>query len=535
MSTPNTNSVSYTEVAASGDFRIDDLFEGLKWGGRQGTGVTLTYSFPATGSRLWSTSASAYGPTSGSGEPWSRDYAGLSTDQQAATVSALAQWANVANITFVRVSESATTVGDIRVAWTYGADIADAQAYAYSIASSPASADIWLNPYAGNWDGFAVGGYGYNTVLHEIGHTLGLTHTFAGSGSLGGALPSAQDGYRYSIMSYSAWPGDSRSDVNFQPTTPMLYDLLAVQYLYGANRNFHSGNDTYSFTQGQSYFQTLWDGGGSDTIVWNASTESARIDLRAGQFSDLGQSLLYTLSNGTQRIDADTVAIAYGVTIENADGGGADDTLIGNDAHNVLRGGDGNDTLTGGAGQDTLDGGSGIDTAVFNGARASYTLGGTASARTVTDRVGTDGMDNLGGIERLHYSDGWLALDLDGNAGVAARVLGAVLGPTAVSNRAYAGYALAALDGGTSATALVQAALQFMLGANPGDDAVVRLLYQNLTGALPSAADQQYWVQTLQSGQFNAASLGLMAANSSVNADHIQLAGLAQSGLAFVV
>jgi serralysin len=149
--------------------------------------------------------------------------------------------------------------------------------------------------------------------------------------------------------------------------------------LYGANRNFHSGNDTYSFTQGQSYFQTLWDGGGSDTIVWNASTESTRIDLRAGQFSDLGQSLLYTLGNGTQRIDADTVAIAYGVTIENADGGGADDTLIGNDAHNMLRGGDGNDTLTGGA-AGHADGGSGIDTAVFNGARASYTLGGTASA-----------------------------------------------------------------------------------------------------------------------------------------------------------
>lgn len=533
MSSP-TSSIGYTQVPASGDYRIDALFEGLKWGGSLGTGVTLTYSFPATGSRLWSTAASAYGPIGGGGEPWSRDYAGLTGSQQTATVSALAQWGNVANITLTRVSESATTVGDIRVAWTYVPDIADAQAYAYSIAYSPAAGDIWLNPYAANWDGFAAGGYGYNTVLHEIGHTLGLTHTFAGSGSLGGALPSAQDGYRYSIMSYSAWPGDGNSNVNFEPTTPMLYDLLAVQYLYGANRSYHNGNDTYTFTQGQSYFQTLWDGGGTDTLVWNASTESARIDLRAGRFSDLGNSLVYTLGDGSQRIDTDTVAIAFGVTVENASGGGAADTIIGNDANNVLRGGDGSDTLTGGAGQDTLDGGSGIDTVVLSGARANYTLGVAGSARALTDRVGADGIDSLSGIERLQFSDGSLALDLEGNAGVAARVLGAVLGPAALGNRAYAGYALAALDGGASATSLTLSGLQFMLGSGYGNDALVRLLYQNLTGVLPTAAEQQYWVQALQAGQFNAASLTLMAANSSVNAEHIQLAGLAQTGLAFV-
>src|SRR6185369_665709 len=57
----------------------------------------------------------------------------------------------------------------------------------------------------------------------------------------------------------------------------------------------------------------------------------------------------------------DTVAIAYGVTIENATGSAGNDVIIGNDAANVLDGGAGNDNLDGGNGDDELRGGSGND------------------------------------------------------------------------------------------------------------------------------------------------------------------------------
>jgi hypothetical protein len=56
-----------------------------------------------------------------------------------------------------------------------------------------------------------------------------------------------------------------------------------------------------------------------------------------------------------------TTAIAHGVSIENARGSSAADTLYGTSAANILDGGDGNDTLDGRAGADTLIGGLGND------------------------------------------------------------------------------------------------------------------------------------------------------------------------------
>ncbi|MFX4336058.1 M10 family metallopeptidase C-terminal domain-containing protein, partial [Acinetobacter baumannii] len=80
----------------------------------------------------------------------------------------------------------------------------------------------------------------------------------------------------------------------------------------------------------------------------------------------------------------DNVAIAAGVTIENAVGGSGNDILIGNSANNLLTGGAGDDTLTGGAADDTLQGGGGTDTAVYNGSRASYTVTVTADGATIS-------------------------------------------------------------------------------------------------------------------------------------------------------
>ena len=64
------------------------------------------------------------------------------------------------------------------------------------------------------------------------------------------------------------------------------------------------------------------------------------------------------------------------------------------------------------------------------------------------DKPGIGGFDSLAGVERLQFADQQLALDLDGAAGQAARLLGAVFGPASVPNPGYVGIALSLLDGG---------------------------------------------------------------------------------------
>ena len=62
-------------------------------------------------------------------------------------------------------------------------------------------------------------------------------------------------------MSYSAHDGSFDNYATFYPTTPMYYDIEAVQKLYG--RKVHNADDTtYAFQQGGQYWQTIDDSGG---------------------------------------------------------------------------------------------------------------------------------------------------------------------------------------------------------------------------------------------------------------------------------
>ncbi|MBZ6076063.1 glycoside hydrolase family 113 [Microvirga puerhi] len=89
------------------------------------------------------------------------------------------------------------------------------------------------------------------------------------------------------------------------------------------------------------------------------------------------------------------------------DAGYHNDTLIGAGGNDSLWGGAGDDLLNGGAGNDTLDGVTGTDTAVFSGAKASYTLSkGSDGSVTIADtRAGQDGTDLLKNIRFAKFSD----------------------------------------------------------------------------------------------------------------------------------
>jgi hypothetical protein len=136
----------------------------------------------------------------------------------------------------------------------------------------------------------------------------------------------------------------------------------------------------------------------------------------------------------------------------------------------------------------------------------------------------------------LEFADVKLAIDLDGNAGQVAKILGAVFGKSAVQDKAYAGIGLFFLDNKLADyEGLMKLAIEVKLGTStPTPTQVVDLLYTNVVGVAPSAADKAPFVSLLESGAFTNASLGVMAADTSFNTVNIDLVGLQLNGLMFV-
>lgn len=335
---------------------IDGILSTYQWSLQTGQSAEVSFSFPAAGA-LWS---------SGYKEP-EAGWSGLDLIQQESFKQALSAWADVANVSFTQVAENQASVGDIRVAFSNLVANSNASGWAYSPVSKLMSqaGDVWLSPQTTD---FTIGTQGYLTLMHEIGHALGLKHPFEATSVNSHVLTGAEDSTQYTIMSYTDYTGvgnvyqissNSYTYYPVQATTPMLYDVAAVQFLYGANMTTRTGNDVYTFSSTQTEFKTIWDAGGVDTFDLSNQTVSQVINLNAGQFSSLGvQQTAYNAPLVTAQAN---VAIAYNANIENAIGGTGDDTLLGNALNNVLNGGAGNDTLTGDVGNDTLQGGVGSD------------------------------------------------------------------------------------------------------------------------------------------------------------------------------
>jgi hypothetical protein len=189
----------------------------------------------------------------------------------------------------------------------------------------------------------------------------------------------------------------------------------------------------------------------------------------------------------------------------------------------------GNDTFTSTTGNDTIDGGAGIDTAAYTAGRSNYTVTRTSTGFAVSS--GTDGADALTNIERLVFADTKVALDLDGNAGTTAKILGAVFGATSVANKQYVGIGLSCLDAGWTYENLMAVALD-AAGAKT-HAAVVNLLWTNLVGSAPNSAQAAPYVALLDNGTYSPGFLGVICAELDLNKTHINLVGLAQTGIEY--
>lgn len=424
MSTPITSSPT-TSVRDSGSATLDSLLSGIKWGGALGAPLNVTYSFAfMSGTAVY---AGVNGGTySFTGEPFAAQHYGLNAVQQGAAQAAFQAWAAVANISATQITDSSSSVGDIRLAWTSAAQSDSEGGTAWGWAYYPDSlrssgGDIWLNAAAsGATDSdWSVGGYNFMSLAHEIGHALGLKHPFED----GTVLDAAHATRQYSIMAYAGSPNDLFVDVTktatasswtayeVVPDGPMVYDIAAMQYLYGANMSYRTGADTYAFDPSAPFFHTIWDAGGNDTISIANFSAGSVIDLQQGHYSslhiasDTGAGINWNRPPPTPTYDGtDNLAIAYGAVIENAIGGGGNDTLIGNSAANRLQGG---------GGSNILDGGAGIDTAVYSGNLNAYSIVAKAGGGyTVTPRADPAQSDALTGIERLALADGTISLGI---------------------------------------------------------------------------------------------------------------------------
>ncbi|MEA1071104.1 M10 family metallopeptidase [Sphingomonas sp. LY160] len=402
----------------TGNRNVDATLIGSKWGVQE-----LTYSFPTSGSNYNGTGYDSNGV--------SLYHLDLGAQQQAAARAAFAQISAWTNLKFTEITETDAVHANIRISQSADQDVTSAYG-GFPSDTRGVAGDIWFGRTSQPYYDMAVKGtWGYSTMFHEIGHTMGLKHGhqdytnsdlsfYFGSFPRFGtqSLTPDRDGQAWSLMTYTPAPGTSgfAGEKSNQPQTYMQYDLAALQYMYGANFTTNAGDTVYSWSNttgemfingvgqgapsGNTILMTIWDGGGNDTIDASNYAGGVTVDLRPGEFSTFDPAQL-----------ANHLAYSNGLAL--APGNIAMSLLYNNDTRSLIenvKGGAGNDIFVGNMANNTLDGGAGSDTVIFTGTTGvTVTLndtgadvivehdGETDTLRSIENIGGTSGDDKLTG------------------------------------------------------------------------------------------------------------------------------------------
>ena len=284
-------------------------------------------------------------------------------------------------------------------------------------------------------------------------------------------------------------------------------------------------NQTREVLVGTADDDTFYPGGGWDVVEGGLGIDTVVIIGRSSQFN-------LVIENGAAYIDALSGASAMTERTEliNVELVQFLDKTV-----NLVA----NDTFKGQPGTDLIDGGLGTDTVVYLGPLEQYTVNKSGNRYIVSEPTGSDDTDYLTNIERLHFKYSKLALDVaNGPVADGAKLMGALLGPAFVKDKALAGIVIGLMDQNYSAefVATLGLATPLYLGMAGSSSHVdfVKHVFTNVVGRQPLANELNQYVGMLESGSATQASLAVMAANTDLNAARIDLVGLIQHGWEFV-
>ena len=219
---------------------IQDI-DGVAWITKWDT-PDLTYSFP--------TDASYYGISYGPEGP-NNNFEPFNSIQISAVRNIVSAISSATNLGFTEITETATTHATLRFAMSdtpFGA-------WAYLPNITEAGGDLWYNNSNGSYDRPTPGNYAYYAIMHEVGHSLGIvTRTLCRAS----AITTAHDLMEYSVMTYRSYVGADGAFVYNEPSgyaqTPMMYDIAALQHMYGADFSTNSGDTTYRWDSDRPSF-----------------------------------------------------------------------------------------------------------------------------------------------------------------------------------------------------------------------------------------------------------------------------------------
>jgi hypothetical protein len=508
----NVEALGFWDGNQNVDFNVSDLIDFSKVGAgtliqnpadawsRNAQGVTLTYSFIDV--------APSYFVAAGA-----TGFVAASAIYQAAVRNVLSRLSQETGLRFTEVADTAAAFGQLR----FGANQQTSTkgiAFTANPANGDLAGDVWMD--VDSLAQLTEGSEGWQALLHEIGHALGLVHPETDLAAPT-VLLSRWDHNGYTLMS------ETQSPNGLWQSWYGVLDLQALRSLYGAGAATPSpGNNWHTLTDQQGLkLGTLSDASGHDTLDLSKLSQGAYVELVPGSFSSVGVSASGGASLNNLYIDSTTL-------IEDVVGTAYDDVLIGNSANN---------RFTPGTGNDMVDGAGGFNTVQMSAVRSAYRLSvDEQTGRVLIQSVdGASGADELQNIHRVFFADCAVALDMAVTGSTVAKVLGAVFGKKAVADRTFAGIGVTLLDQGDTPESLMDKALNFRLGNDFSVQAEVKLLFENLIGRAPNAAEASYYEGLVTNGVHTFNSLAWMAANTSFNTDNIQLAGLMQTGLDYAV